>query len=441
MTIPGLRLLSSARGASSTERPPVRTAFFYVPNGVNMADWRPTDSERMDELPTILKSLAPVKDRVSVISNFAAEHCHATGASHEPAGGGFLVGAHCKHSEVPEVGNASVDQWIARKHGQNTPIESLALGIDPGHRGDHGYSGTYMSHISWRNKSTPVPLELNPKHLYHRLFHGQAPNKRSSPAQTSIDSIDSNVLDLVREDANRLQRQLGYSDRLKMEEYMEGIRGIEKRINIAAQDSHSHHQDSFRDDPHAHDDDPGIDKLIIPDGKGIPSIYADHVNLMLDILVTAFQTDTTRVASFLFSYEKSGRSYPQLDAPGAHHSTSHHQNEEKNLSQLTRINCHHMELFSRMLQRMAAIPEGAGTLLDNVAILYGCGISDGNSHSNEDLPILVAGGAGGRWQGGRHLKLDTKTPICNLYLEFLQAMGIEQSSFGDSTERFQRLSV
>ncbi len=210
------------------------------------------------------------------------------------------------------------------------------------------------------------------------------------------ETVEASVIDLVREEAKSLQRKLGYSDRRKMEEYMEGLRNIERRVAAASSDSYSHHQDGFAEDPNAHDDDPGIDKLIIPDGKGIPSLYSDHVNLMLDILVLAFQTDTTRVASFMYSYEKSGRAYPQIEAPGSHHSTSHHQSDPKNLDQLTRINTHHMELFARMLQRMSQIKEGESTLLDNVIICYGSGISDGNKHNHDDLPILVAGGGGGK---------------------------------------------
>ena len=209
----------------------------------------------------------------------------------------------------------------------------------------------------------------------------------------------------------------------------------------AGRDSHSHHQDAFANDPHADNDAPSIAKLIIPEGKGIPSVYADHVNLMLDILTLAFQTDTTRVASFMFSYEKSGRSYPEIDAKGSHHSTSHHQNKQENLVQLTRINAHHIELFSRMLQRMADIEEGDGTLLDNVMLCYGSGISDGNAHNHDDLPLLLAGGGGGTIAGGRHLVYDAKTPLCNLYVELLSRMGLSRDSFGDSDGRLGNLGT
>lgn len=438
--------MSPVRAGTKVSSPPVRMAYFYVPNGVHMSAWRPADIAQLSELPETLSALQPVRDSVTVISNLAADHCDGTGAAHEPAGGGFLVGKKCKHSEQPEVGGKSVDQVVAQEIGLATPIDSLALGIDPGHRGDHGYSGTYMSHISWRSPTTPVSLELNPRQLYDRLFRGRLPTvpdwRQSDETAASVksDSIDASVLDLVQEETRSLQRQLGYNDRRKLEEYLDGLRSVERRIELSERDRHSHHQDAFQEDPLLHADEREIPALIIPAGKGIPSVYADHVNLMLDILTIAFQTDTTRVASFMFSYEKSGRSYREIDAPGSHHSTSHHQQKPENHEQLTKINAHHMSLFARMLQRMSQIEEGPGTLLDNVIILYGGGISDGNKHNHDDLPILIAGGAGGKHHGGRHLKLSDRTPICNLYLEMMSHMGVTRKQFGDSTGTLGLLS-
>ncbi len=439
LALPLLEAMSPLRAfGAATAKPPVRLAFFYVPNGVNMANWKPSETGALKEPPKILRPLEPLKNNVMVLSDLAAEHCDGKSAAHEPAGGGFLVGKKCKHSEEPEVGGISVDQLMASQVGHKTSVDSLALGIDPGHRGDHGYSGTYMSHISWRDKTTPVALDLNPKQLYNRLFGDKTPKKpdwneaaESTPQKS--DSVEASVLDLVRDEAKSLQKKLGFNDRRKMEQYLDGLRSIEKRVSMASRDSHSHHQDAFTGDSTVDDDDPGISKLIIPEGKGIPSLYADHVNLMLDILTLAFQTDTTRVASFMFSYEKSGRSYREIDATGSHHSTSHHQNDAKNLDQLTRINTHHIELFARMLDRMSKIDEGGSSLLDNVLICYGGGISDGNKHNHDDLPILLAGGGGGTLKGGRHIAFGKKTPICNLYLELLNRAGIEADAFGDST--------
>jgi hypothetical protein len=443
LALPFLELMSprSLLGSTSVPAGPVRIAYFYVPNGVNMEHWRPAAEGVLTELPKILQPLEPIKNHVTVLSNLAADHCNGKSAAHEPAGGGFLVGQRCKHSEEPEVGNASVDQVVASHIGQETPLDSLTLGIDPGHRGDHGYSGTYMSNISWRNKTTPAAMDLNPKQLYERLFRNNQVRQSNAPvpSEAAAESLEANVLDLVREEAKSLQRRLGYSDRLKMEQYLEGIRSIERRVSSADRNSHSHHQDGFANAPLVDEHEGIVSKLIIPDGKGIPSLYADHVNLMLDILTVAFQTDMTRVASFMFSYEKSGRSYPQIEAPGSHHSTSHHQKKTENLDQLTRINTHHMELFSRMLQRMSQIDEGGKSLLDNVMICYGSGISDGNKHNHDDLPILVAGKAGGALDSGRHVLFDKKTPICNLYLDMMHRMQVTRESFGDSTGRLTGL--
>jgi hypothetical protein len=427
--------LEAMAPACAARKPPVRLAWFYVPNGVHMANWRPKEAGALSELPPILKSLAPVKDKVLVISKLAADHCTSPVAAHEPSGGGFLVGAKCKHSEEPEVGGASIDQVAAREIGLRTPVDSLALGIDPGIRGDHGFSGTYLSNISWRSKTTPAALELNPRQLYDRLFRGRPPRlpdwekeeARPEPARKS-DSVESSVLDLVREDARSLQAKLGFADRRKLEEYFEGLRSIERRIEGASRDSASHHEEAFKGAEPS--------KVILPDGRGIPQTFAEHVTLMLDILTLAFQTDTTRVATFLFSYEKSGRAYPEVQAPGGHHSTSHHQGKPENHAKLTNINTHHMDLFAKMLGRMAQVREGDSTLLDNVAICYGSAISDGNRHNHDDLPILVAGGAGGAVRGGRHVVLEKKTPICNLYLDLVAAAGVKLDAFGDSTGPF-----
>ncbi|RPH41118.1 MAG: DUF1552 domain-containing protein, partial [Planctomycetota bacterium] len=229
--------------------------------------------------------------------------------------------------------------------------------------------------------------------------------------------------DLVREDARSLQGRLGFSDRRKLEEYFEGLRSIEKRIDQAGKAG---------DEPSPQGTTSDLPTLTMPGGRGIPSTFAEHVNLLLDILTLAFQTDTTRVASFMFSCEKSGRSYPEIQV-GSHHSISHHQGKAENHAMLTRINTLHMELFARMLGRMSRIEEGETTLLDNVALCYGSAISDGNKHNHDDLPVLLAGGGGGAFRGGRHLKLGKKTPICNLYLDMAARAGVDLKQFGDST--------
>lgn len=454
VALPWLEAMEPTTALASTPRkPPVRLGFFYVPNGVRMDHWRCGKELVASDLPPILQPLGDkdVTDQVLMLSNLKADHCKGTEAGHEPAGGGFLVGKRCKRSEEAEVGGASIDQWVAARIGQATNVDALALGIDPGHRGDHGYSGSYLSHVSWRNKTTPATLELNPRLLYNRLFRGRKlrrPNwgETVEPTPKSrIDPVEASILDLIRDDTQRLQRQLGFADRRRLGEYLEGLRNIERRIELAEKDSHSHHQDSFDEDPskialHEGESLDDLPELIMPRGEGIPSSYSEHVNLMLDILTLAFQTDTTRVSSFMFSFEKSNRSYAEAGAPGSHHSTSHHQSKEKNLSLLTKVNTFHMDLFARMLQRMSNIQEGESTLLDNVALLYGSGISDGNKHNHDDLPILIAGGGGGRIDSGRHVAFSKPTPLCNVYLDMLACAGVPLKQFGDSTGRTRRLA-
>jgi hypothetical protein len=432
LALPLLDAGDPAAPASGPTQAPVRLGFFYVPNGVVMANWKPKATGTEFDFPEILRPLQPLKQRVTVLSDLAADHCIGEIASHEPAGGAFLVGAKCKRSEEPEVGGISVDQLAARHLGEQTPVDALTLGIEPGFRGDHGYSGTYLSHMSWRSTTSPAPLEINPKELFNRLFHGQLPRSPGldRDARPPADSVEGSILDLVRDDARDLRHHLGSSDRDKMEEYLEGVRGIERRI--AGIDPGT----SGTPEPL----DARIREPVFPEGKGIPKVYADHVNLLLDILVMAFQTDTTRVASFMFGMEKSGRSYPEIGAPGSHHSTSHHDNKPENLAELTKINTHHLGLFARMLRRMGEIREGDRTLLDNVVFLYGCGISDGNKHNHDDLPILLAGGGGGTLTGGRHIAFGKKTPICNVYLDMLARAGLPVEKFGDSTGRLTQLS-
>jgi hypothetical protein len=439
----GLPVFHSLTGSkfalgSTDIRPPVRTGFFYVPNGVNLYTWRVPNGGQLGDLPSTLAPLEPIRNQLTVISNLQADHCTGQDAGHEPAGGGFLVGKRCKHSEEPEVGGVSIDQIIAKQVGLATPVDSLTLGIDPGHTGDHGYSGTYLSHISWRGKRTPAPLELNPRLLFDRLYGGQSPRRNTPNDATSNESTssDASVLDFVLEDARSLQRQLGHDDRQRLEDYIESVRSVEKRIQAASQSPHTHHEGSFDLDPELDGVYRTIEGLLPKDGRGIPESYIDHVNLMLDILALAYQADTTRVSSFMFSYEKSGRSYKEIGIRDAHHSISHHNEEAKNLDGLSQINALHTQLFARFLQRLQSIREGEGTLLDNCLFLYGSGISDGNKHNHDDLPILVAGGGGTAIQGNRHIVCEDKRPICDVYVSMAQAAGVKLDSFGDSVTPF-----
>jgi hypothetical protein len=426
--------LESAEPASAApSKPPLRLGFFYIPNGVVMENWKPKAAGSGFEFPPILKPLEPLRSSILVLSELAADHCENRIAGHENAGGGFLVGAKCKRSEEPEAGGISVDQLAARTLAGQTPIDALTLGVEPDIRGDFGYSGTYLSHISWRGPTSPAPIERNPKVLFNRLFRGQLARssaRNGGGGGTASGSLSSSVLDLVREDTASLRRNLGARDRDKLDDYLEGLRAIERRLDGGDAGA----------PPSPGRQEAAIALPEFPGGNGIPALYADHVNLMLDILVMAFQADITRVASFMFGVEKSDHSYPEIGAPGSHHSTSHHNGRPENLSQLTLINTHHVTLFARMLQRLQGIKEGEGTLLDHVVFCYGGGISDGAWHNHNNLPIILAGGGGGTLKGGRHISYGRKTPICNLYLDLLARVGAPLDRFGDSTGRLAQLS-
>lgn len=426
--------LESAEPASAApSKPPLRLGFFYLPNGVVMDRWKPTTTGSDFAFTQILKPLEPFRSRLLVLSDLAADHCEARVAGHENAGGGFLVGATCARSEEPKAGGISVDQLAARVLGEQTPVDCLTLGVESGGRGEFGYSGTYLSHLSWRSPTSPAPVEINPRQLFTRLFRGwraRSPAQERSAAQPADGSLDRSVLDLVREDAWSLRRTLGTRDREKLDDYLDGLRTIERRIAGGGVPE---------------PDRLGVGELAdaapaFPQGQDLPPVYADHVNLMLDILVLAFQADITRVATFMFGSEKSDRAYPEIGAPGSHHSTSHHGNKPENLSALTLINTHHASLFARMLARLQQIKEGDGTLLDQVVFCYGGGISDGAWHNHNNLPILLAGGGGGTLKGGRHIAFGRKTPLCNLYLDMLARCGVSLDRFGDSTGRLAQLA-
>jgi hypothetical protein len=420
----------SPAASSAAPRSPLRLGFFYVPNGVVMPKWRPAQVGPLDALTGILAPLNAVRSQVTVLSNLNGEPCCGIGAGHEPTGGGFLVGAKCTRSEEPEVAGVSVDQWAAQRIGADTPVDALTLGVETGILGDHGYSGTYLSHISWRSRTAPAPLEVDPKQLFDRLFRNRLPLTKPSgpPSHPATDSVEGSILDLVADDARALRHHLGASDRDRMDDYLEGVRSIERRI-VASDTPNA---------PHAGEMDVVPVAPVFP--AGAPLSYTERVNLLLDILVMAFQTDTTRVASFMFGAEKSMIAYPWIGAPGAHHSSSHHDNQPERIAELTAINTFHVSLFARMLQRMRDTRDGNGSLLDHVLLVYGSGISDGGWHNHDHLPILLAGGAGGSLVGGRHVDCGARTPLCNVYVEMLTRAGIDVDHFGDSTGTVPGLS-
>jgi hypothetical protein len=419
--MPWFASLAGRQGKASefANQPPLRTAFLYFPNGVWEKDWVPTSTGRDFELSPTLQPLAPIRHQVSVLSGLDKKHSHG-GDGHYAKTANFLTGMPVAKTTGKDIssGGVSVDQLIASQIGDQTPLPSLELGTEPvisGIDSNVGYTRLYGSHISWETPSRPVAKEINPRIVYERLF-----GKRigSDPAEAAS---YQNLLDFVLEDARNVRKSLGRDDQFKMDEYLDSLRAVEKRIEFATR------QDRQGWKPEI---DPSALSAAAP---GAPEDFREHIDVMLDLIVLAFQTDATRVCSFMFANDVSGRNFSFLDGvQGGHHELSHHENKEEKIAQYQRINRWHVEQFTRMLIKMEAIKEGEGSLLDNSMIMFGSSFSDGNRHDPDNLPILLAGGGAGTLQPGVHVAAEGQVPICNLYLTMLRKHGIDLERFGDS---------
>jgi hypothetical protein len=420
---PGLvRAGSADRGDA-----PLRVAFLYVPNGVHMPDWTPRDGAASGlELSPILDPLRPVKDEVLVLSGLALSPARSLGdgaGDHARAMASFLTGRHPRKTDGADLqAGISVDQLAAGRMGASTRFSSLELGCEGGRNAgecDHGYSCAYQSNLSWRGESTPVAKQINPRLVFDRLFG--AP--RGGPSGGDPDRDDrrrKSVLDFVGEDARRISKALGPADRRKLDEYLGGLRDVERRIDRGRPMVGS-----------------GGIKLTRP--LGIPADYREHLRLMADLLALAFQCDLTRIATFVFANDGSNRSYPAVGVPDGHHDLSHHGDDPAKQQRIRAINRFHVEQLAYLLEKLRSIPEGTGNLLDHCLIVYGSGISDGNAHTHDDLPILVAGRANGTLKTGRHVRYAKETPLTNLYVSILDRLGIAVPGFGDSTGRLSGL--
>jgi hypothetical protein len=403
--------------AASAPTPPRRLAFLYVPNGVNMAEWRPKAEGPLSALPSILKPLEPVKDRLLVLSGLTADKARPHGdgpGDHARALAAFLTGCQPRKTDGADIrAGISADQVAAARLGDQTRLPSLEVGCEPGRQAgscDSGYSCAYSNTISWRSATTPLPKEINPRLVYERLFSTAAPAERAAR-----DLRRQSVLDFVREDAGSLQAQLGANDRRKLDEYFSSVRDVERRIARSAK----------------------LPEVKLPGGTkrpdGVPAHYDDHLRLMCDLLVLAFQTDVTRVCTFVLANEGSNLPYPFINVPEGHHDLSHHQNNPVKLAKIRDINTFHIKHLARLLTRLRSIREGDGPLLDQCMIAYGSGNGDGNRHNHDDLPVLLAGGGGGTFRSGRHVRYPNETPLNNLWLALLERMGVHTSQLGDAT--------
>ena len=402
--------------SSSTKTAPNRMAFLYVPNGKNMADWTPTTEGAGFELTPILAPLAPVKDDILVLTGLTADGARAHGdggGDHARALASFLTGAHPVKTDGTDIRNGiSVDQVAASRIGDQTRLASLEIGCEAGAMAgncDSGYSCVYSSTMAWRSATQPMPKEVNPKLVFERLFGAGAGADR-----VKRDQLRQSVLDFVREDTKDLTGKLGKTDQRKLDEYFSSIRDIEQRIARSA---------SL----------PEVKTPDFPVPAGIPGDFQEHIRLMCDLMVLAFQSDLTRVCSFVLTNEGSNRAYPFIGVPEGHHELSHHGNDVKKKEKIRDINTFHVTQLSYLLQKLKAIPEGEGTLLNNCLIAYGSANSDGNAHNHDDLPVLLAGHGGGTLRTGRHLRYPKETPVSNLWLSMLERMDVNVPFLGDST--------
>ena len=411
----------------SAASPTRRLATVYVPNGIIMDRWTPLTEGAGFDLPPTLASLAPFRDDLLVLSGLVHQTAFPlTGegaGDHARAAACYLTGVHPKKTEGADIrAGVSMDQIAARHVGAETQLASMELGCDPNYflgACDAGYSCAYGNTLSWRTETTPLPVEINPRAVFERMF-GDAEDTSVAARRLRIQE-DRSILDSLLQDVARLEGNLGAADRVKLSQYLEAVRDLERRIQKAE-------QQSARELP-------AFEKPV-----GIPERYDDHVKMMFDLQLLAFQTDLTRITTFIMSREVSSRTYPELGIPDPHHPISHHQDDGTKIEKLSKINAFHVGLFSHFLDRLRETEDGDGSLLDQVMITYGCGISDSNQHLHNNLPMLVAGGGGGQISGGRHLRFADDTPMANLLLTLLGKMDVPLDRLGDSNGRLHELS-
>ena len=425
---------AAPNGPNSGDGPPIRMAALYMPNGVNAKSWLPEGRDGDWQLSPILQPLANVKSDVLVLTELMNK-ASIQGDGHYVKVAPWLTGTAITKTTGSELrsGGVSLDQMVAQHIGNLTPLPSLELSVEPVTMGvdtNVGFTRLYGSHISWNTPTTPVMREINPQQAFDRLFRPRAVRSASDMAN------DASVLDAVMDEAKSLRGQIGSADRAKLDEYFSSIRSVEKRIAFDA----ARRKAEMDADPKSRLE---VEKL----GGRIKDYYADparqseraldhteQVRLMMDIIALAFWTDATRVATFMFGNEVSGKNFSFLEGVnGGHHQISHHENDAAKLEQYQKINIWHLQQYAYLLEKLKSIKEGNGTLLDNCMVMFGSGMKDGNGHVPENLPIVLAGKAGGQLATGRHLVYDKKTPLCNLYRTMLSCMGTPQTSFGDST--------
>lgn len=428
IALPFLDGMTPAFAAARESQAVRRLGAIYVPNGMNIWQWTPEAEGAAFDLTPILQPLAPFRDQVVLLSGMANKEAdglpgEGTG-DHSRSQAAFLTGAHAKKTEGADIrAGMSVDQIVARELGRDTQLASLELSLEsvPLAGGcEDAYSCAYSGTIAWRSATTPLPMEANPRTVFEQLFG----SNESTDRATRLRRIqrDRSVLDAVGGELADLKRRLGVPDQRKLTEYVDAVRDIERRIQLAEEQI-----------------DRDLPEVVRP--RGIPETFDAHATLMFDLMALAYQTDLTRVCTFLMGREKSTQTYPEIGVPEPHHPVSHHQKQPEMMAKLAKINTYHIQMFAHLLEKLRSTQDGDGSLLDHVMIVYGAGMSNSDNHFHHDLPILVAGGGTGQITGGRHLRLPYDTPLANLHLTLIDKMGIPVERFGDSEGKIGLLSV
>jgi hypothetical protein len=404
-------MVPAARAAAPRPR---RLAYVYMPMGCDQSRWTPPGTEgKLGTLSPILRSLAPLQKRVTVVTNLELRNAYP--GSHATSNAAFLSAAKAKHTESSDYYlGTTADQIAAQQIGRQTQLPSLELSMDMMQttgQCDNGYACVYQNNLSWSSPTTPLPSEAHPRIVFERLFgEGGSVRERRAALRRR-----ASLLDAVSEDFAALKGTLGPADRTRLTEYLDSVREVERRIQKAARDLAA-----------------GGSRVDLQRPLGAPAAYADHARLMFDLQVLALQADITRICTFQLARETSNRTYPEIGVSDPHHPLTHHGNDPDKIARMAKINAFHVSLFAHYLQRLQATPDGDGSLLDHTLVLFGSGIGNPNVHDHTNLPILVAGGVASGMRGGRHLRYMTPVPLANLHLTLLQRAGVRIDSFADS---------
>jgi len=418
--VPALTALAGTAAA-----PVRRFGVFYVPNGMSMPYWWPKSEGPIAQMPPTLKSLEDLKDRVLLCGGLADEPANQVkgGGDHARSAGTFLTGVPFKFTSGADVsGSVSMDQIAAKQFAKETQLASLELGIESNNMlgaCDGGSSCAYTNTIAWRDETTPLPIENDPRAVFERLFGTSGSTDAS--ARLARMKRDQSILDFVGSEIKGLDKVIGPQDKIKVTEYLDSVRDIERRIQLAeAQNS--------RELP------------VVEQPVGVPTDYAEHAKLMMDLLALSYQTDMTRITTFMMAREVSAHAYPEIGVADSHHPLSHHQDEPAKLERLHKINEYHFQQFAHLVKKLSTMPEGDGTMLDYTLFMYGTGISDSNTHFHDDLPIALVGGKAAGIKGGRYIRYPKGTPLSNMHVTLLEKLGVPAEKFGNSTGKVDRLT-